>query len=180
MKFANIRKLMSYQRPLNPISCPLGHFESFLKRTHEDIGLNLNPDFQRGHVWSETQQIKFIEFLLKGGTMPTIFFNCPSYMGYKKSHSDLSDEVVIVDGLQRLTAIRKFLANEIKAFGYCLDEFEDKILIVRGIDIKYAVNELQTREELLTWYLEINEGQVAHTKEELERVRDLLNQTYLK
>lgn len=26
-------------------------------------GLVLNPDFQRGHVWTEEQQIKFVEYL---------------------------------------------------------------------------------------------------------------------
>ena len=31
------------------------------------MGLQFNPDFQRGHVWTEGQQIAFMEFLLKGG-----------------------------------------------------------------------------------------------------------------
>ena len=28
--------------------------------------LEMNPDFQRGHVWVEGQQVKFIEALLSG------------------------------------------------------------------------------------------------------------------
>lgn len=32
-----------------------------------EAGLNLDPDFQRGHVWTARQQVKFIEFLLRGG-----------------------------------------------------------------------------------------------------------------
>ena len=31
----------------------------------KEYQLNLNPDFQRGHVWTEDQQIKFIQFLLR-------------------------------------------------------------------------------------------------------------------
>ena len=34
------------------------------KRTgREEMGLELNPDFQRGHVWTEQQQIAFLEYL---------------------------------------------------------------------------------------------------------------------
>ena len=29
--------------------------------------LNLDPDFQRAHVWTETQQIRYIEYILQGG-----------------------------------------------------------------------------------------------------------------
>ena len=42
-------------------------------------GLQLNPDFQRGHVWSEDQQVKFIEYVLRGGKSGKIlYFNNPS------------------------------------------------------------------------------------------------------
>ena len=35
---------------------------------HEtEAGLVLNPDFQRGHVWTEEQQTAYIEYLLMGG-----------------------------------------------------------------------------------------------------------------
>ena len=29
--------------------------------------LDLAPDFQRGHVWSRTQQMRYVEFMLSGG-----------------------------------------------------------------------------------------------------------------
>ncbi len=34
-----------------------------------EAGLNLDPDFQRGHVWTTRQQVKFIEFLLRGSDL---------------------------------------------------------------------------------------------------------------
>ena len=40
--------------------------------------------------------------------------------------------------------------------------------------IKFNVNNLQTREELLTWYLEMNTGGTPHSDEEIERVKGLL------
>jgi len=41
--------------------------------------------------------------------------------------------------------------------------------------VKFSVNRLQTRKDLLTWYLEMNEGHIAHSQEELDRVKQLLN-----
>lgn len=38
--------------------------------------MQLNPDFQRGHVWIENQQIKYIEYILRGGkTARVIYLN---------------------------------------------------------------------------------------------------------
>lgn len=31
-------------------------------------GLELNPDFQRGHCWTEKQQIAYVEHVLRGGS----------------------------------------------------------------------------------------------------------------
>jgi len=45
-------------------------FDSFVKEINHyinDYGLILCPDFQRGHVWTEQQQVKFIEYVLAGG-----------------------------------------------------------------------------------------------------------------
>jgi len=31
------------------------------------IAVDLDPDYQRGHVWTEEQQIAYVEFKLRGG-----------------------------------------------------------------------------------------------------------------
>lgn len=50
----------------------------WLDQRIKEEGLQLNPDFQRGHVWTEEQQIKFLEFILQGGkTGRTLYFNDP-------------------------------------------------------------------------------------------------------
>ena len=48
-----------------------------LKQLQEDvrIGLDLNPDFQRGHVWRVAQQIAYVEYVMAGGEVSkTIVF----------------------------------------------------------------------------------------------------------
>ena len=102
-----------------------------------------------------------------------IRFNHPSWT--RTSHGDYQD-FVTVDGLQRLTAVRRFLKNEIPwCDGGCfLDEFEDKVLLLRHYYLTFSINSLKTREEVLQWYLQINDLGTPHSDQELSRVKELL------
>lgn len=131
-------------------------------------GLDLKPDFQRGHVWTEEQQISYVEYRLRGGEMSGrhIFFNHPGWMKNWKG------TFVIVDGLQRLTAARRFMQNEIKAFGSYFNEYEDGLRLI-NVDFIVCVNTLKTRAAVLRWYLEMNAGGTPHSAEEIARVTEL-------
>ncbi len=80
-------------------------------------------------------------------------------------------EFVCVDGLQRLTAMRRFLRNEIKVFGAYYNEFDE---IPNSISLIFCVNNLKTRKEVLKWYLEMNTGGTVHTEEEIIKVKLML------
>ena len=140
-----------------------------LEYYRENYGLDLDPDFQRAHVWTEAQQVAFVEHVLRGGKNTVIRFNCAGWN--RKSNAG---PMQVVDGKQRLTALLAFLANEIPAFGTYLKDFEG-IMSWIGMGVQFVVNDLAKREDVLRWYLEINEGNVAHTAEELDRVREMLS-----
>ena len=141
-----------------------------IEEWESEEGLQLNPDFQRGHVWVEAQQIKYIEYILQGGkTAKVIYFNNP---GWRSGRIDRNN-FVCVDGLQRITAIKRFINNEIKVFGYYYKEFEGNIRSMEGI--KFNVNTLKTRKEVLQWYIEYNSYGTIHTEEEINRVKELLS-----
>ena len=143
----------------------------FIEEEIETQGLQLNPDFQRGHVWSEQQQIAWLEFFLRGGrTSRVIYFNRPSLNGIV--HENSYYDYVCVDGLQRLTAIFRFVKNEIKVFGSYFKEFEDSPRITQSI--KLNVNDLKTRKEVLQWYVDMNTGGTPHTTDEINRVKILI------
>lgn len=130
--------------------------------------VELCPDFQRGRVWTEDQQIAYIEYALRGGKSGRdIYFNCSSWM--KAYNTPLQ----LVDGLQRVTAVRRFMENEIPAFGTFLKDFSGKLRIFNAGFVVH-VNTLQTRAEVLQWYLEMNSGGTPHTQSELDRVMGLL------
>ena len=145
----------------------MDHLLYHVDRWVTNYGLELNPDFQRGHVWDEPRQIAFVEHLLRGGVGSNeIRFNHTEWM------RSFEGDFVLVDGLQRLTACMKFLQNKITAFGYLYYKYQDSPSI--SVSLTFRVNDLRTRAEVLNWYLELNSGGVAHTQAELDLVRDLL------
>ena len=147
---------------------------SFIKHIDNEIqefGLQLNPDFQRGHVWTEEQQIAFVEYFLRGGKSGTVvYFNNPSWNN--KATTDYND-YVCVDGLQRITAIRRFIDNEIRVFGSYFNEFTDKLRTQLFV-MRINVNDLQTKKEVLQWYVDMNTGGTPHSEEEIARVKAMI------
>ena len=68
----------------------LKNFVEHIENEVKEFGLQLNPKFQRGHVWTEEQQIAWLEFFLKGGkTGRVIYLNCPSWYNPSYSYNNL-------------------------------------------------------------------------------------------
>jgi hypothetical protein len=131
-------------------------------------GLLLDPDFQRAHVWTETQQIRYIEFVLRGGqTGKDIYTNHPGW-----NRVSAAGDFVLVDGKQRIQAVRRFLANEIPAFDARYSEYTDRM----GLSARFTwhVNDLPTRLDVLRWYVDLNRGGVIHSDEEIARVQAMI------
>jgi len=163
LKFDDIHRFTSF--PTHRANQSWDQLETQIARWTEYPGLDLDPDFQREHVWTTEQQIAYVEFIMRGGqTGKEIYFN--DY-GQEKP-------LVIVDGKQRLHAVRLFLANQVPAFGHLLNEYEPRL--PWGYEFFFCVNNLKTRNEVLRWYLEMNSGGVVHTPEELDKVRRLLTE----
>ena len=157
--------------PGSPLSVPFIHLEDRLSEFQQKIGLETEPDFQRGHVWTQKQRSRFVEFVLRGGAGASVIrWNCPGF-GTAKTTGPMQ----LVDGLQRLTAVRKFLANELPAFGLLREEYEDELSPIHH-QLQFLINTLPARARVLEWYLELNAGGVVHSDEELDRVRKLLNE----
>lgn len=159
---------------------PRAHYEvdvawRYLESTLEDWsqtvdgkgGLDLSPDYQRTHVWTRAQQAAYVEYQLRGGEVGRqIVWNSPDWgRGYERVTE-------LVDGKQRLEAVRAFHRDEFPVFGSLFSEYTDKITNL--LTFKFRVCSLETREEILQLYLNINAGGTPHTKDELDRVRALL------
>jgi len=148
-----------------PWSSLIRYFEQ-----HVEDGLNIDPDFQRPHVWTLEKQTAYLEFCLRGGQSGNnVYLNCPGW-----NRGDTTD-YVLVDGKQRLRAIMGFLQDEVPVFGYRYSEFSAPIRR-NGPSIRWNVSDLGTRAEVLQWYLDLNTGGVVHTAEEIGKVQDLLEE----
>lgn len=65
--------------------------------------IDLQPDFQRhANLWSETKKSRFIESLILGIPIPSMFF----YVDYG------SKKWIVIDGLQRLCALQDFMVDQ--------------------------------------------------------------------
>jgi hypothetical protein len=156
--------------PSYRVELPWNQLERWIEEhqnEYKSASLDLDPDFQRDYVWTEEQKTRYIEYILKGGQSGReIYFNCAGWMG------NFQGPFVIVDGKQRLNAVRQFFRNQIKAFGYYFNEFEDRI--PSNAHFNMCVNDLPTRERILQWYLDLNTGGTSHTDEELNKVRAMM------
>jgi hypothetical protein len=138
---------------------------------HEDEewtgGLELDPDYQRSHVWTESQQRAFVEYSLKGGEGGRLLYW--NSIGWGQV---FTQRVELVDGKQRLEAVRKFIRGDLTVFGGHRLENARSL----GLDFRFRMRiaGLPTRADVLRWYLSINAGGTPHTEEELDRVRNLL------
>lgn len=68
--------------------------------------IDLNPDFQRRDRWDVEKQSRFIESIVMNVPIPPVFLGEDQYGKY-----------VVLDGRQRLTAIKDFLSNIYKLAG---------------------------------------------------------------
>ena len=146
------------------------YLEEWLAHCEKDCAdLQLDPEFQRHHVWDDYKRTRFVEFILRGGrSSRNLYFNCPNYTG-----SGVEGPMQLVDGKQRLEAVRRYLSSNLPAFGTLFKDMEGR-LGMAGPGFKVHVNNLQTQAEVLQWYLDLNDGGVVHTDDELARVRHLL------
>lgn len=134
----------------------------------EDYALDMDPDFQRGHVWTNGQRERYIEFLLRGGQSGRdIYFNCAGF-----DTDSEPQQMVLVDGKQRLTSCLMFLNNEIKAFGAYFRDYRGNLR--NSVQLRININQLRTRAEVLNWYLDLNIGGTVHADDDIDRVRVLL------
>ena len=77
---------------------------SFLRKREQ--GKIVVPEFQRNQIWKQQQKSRFIESLILNIPVPPFYIS-----------QDLNGNMIIIDGLQRSTAIFEFLENKYKLVG---------------------------------------------------------------
>lgn len=163
MKFRDIKK----------ISIAKYHVDSpwiyFKPHYIDDRKLNLDPDYQRGYVWNVNQKISYLEWILKGGiTGKDIYLNHPGWM------RSFEGDFEVVDGKQRISAVLDFFDNKIPVFGSYYKDYEDNLPIFEA-SFSVHINNLTSKKDIVQWYLDMNTCGTYHTKEEIEKVKNIIN-----
>ncbi len=74
--------------------------------------LVVNPEYQRGVVWTRTQQKKLVDSVLRGYPIPLIYFH-----HIQQTAAGLrSERFEVIDGQQRITALHEFHEGAFKLF----------------------------------------------------------------
>ena len=115
-------------------------------RVYEDIKLgeiDLQPDFQRGEVWPSNKKKLLIDSILRIWHVPPIHL------------VELDDSrFEVLDGQQRLTAIRDFIENKFAIDG-SIEPIDDSIRLLNGK--KYKDLDSDTKRDFDRFKLKLNE-----------------------
>lgn len=148
--------------------------------------VDIDPDFQRGHVWTLGQQESYVGYIIQGGPLLPLVINSGTKRGGINSDPN-HYKTELVDGKQRYTSIVKWIDDEIHALLYSGErvkrsDIEDssltKTILSIGIFIPVGMVKL-SREEVLKYYIKLNSGGSVHTSEEIDKVRKLLENEQL-
>lgn len=164
----NFRDIPQFtKQPDYSVTVPWDMLDETLARYNDNGKLVMDPAFQRAHVWTVQQQSRYVEYILRGGkSSRDVYFNQADWMrGFRAP-------MYLVDGKQRIQAVRQFLANELTVFGLFFSEFTGRM----GYEPNFTfhVNDLRTLPQILQWYLDLNFGGTPHTLAEREKVEKLL------
>lgn len=150
---------------------------SYAKDAEQDGGVfQMNPDFQRGNVWSREKQISYVENLIRGTAPTTIKFNCAWFNNTTAEVSGMHGyDMVCVDGLQRVTSIIAFMNDEFKIFNntHSAETLRSTPFNVNRYALTFEMYDIKDYGDLLQFYIDLNTGGVVHSDEEIARVKGL-------
>jgi hypothetical protein len=109
-------KIKKLERTTTTISIASFHEQNQLKK------FNYAPPYQRLSIWSEEKQSYFIDSILRNFPIPPIFLH------RKINAKTGTTKFDVIDGKQRLTAIARFISNDIPAANEYGPADEDNIL----------------------------------------------------
>ena len=137
------------------------------KYSSYDVLNKITPEFQRNNdKWTKEMQIKFVENIVLGSTSIIML---GSLTGEKS-------ECVLLDGLQRLTAIFAFTNKEFKIFNeYEYNEEFEKLINTHIQNLKLRIYNFKTEKEMVHFYINMNEN-ITHSKEDIQKAKDYLKQ----
>lgn len=111
-----------------------------LYRMYKAKDLEIKPNFQRNDVWTNADMTRFIDSLVKGLPIPSMCF----------SLGKNTQKWKVIDGLQRMFTISKFLDTENKWSLSNLEDIDSRISNKSNMEIQRGFPDIYKRIENLT------------------------------
>lgn len=145
-----------------------------------DYGIDLNPDYQRGNVWNETQKVALIDSVFKNIDIGK-FTIIKRKWGNNSNVPETPFMYEMLDGKQRLTALFEFRMSMFKYSGMYFHEMNpmDRNHF-KGYPISYAETDPLTNEQKYRYFLKLNTCGTPISSEHLRKVRELWLKEQLK
>lgn len=146
-----------------------GTIESLLNKCYF-FGVDMDPEYQRGYVWDDSDREYLIDSIFQDidiGKFVFVHLDTEEWMKRGLSYE-------ILDGKQRLTALKMFYENR---FAYKGKYFNDLSLLDRRAfmehNISYADVHSASKKEIYQYFLKLNRGGRQMDKEHLKYVETL-------
>lgn len=147
---------------------------SYSQRTMGDLftkaykfGLNLDPEYQREHVWTIEDKVNLIDSIFNNVDIGKFVY---VHLGYNGEYS-----YEVLDGKQRIRAILDYYEDRFQYRGKFFSELSNRDQDhFDGYSISYAEIQNATQEQKLQYFLKLNTGGRIMSKEHLSKVEKQL------
>lgn len=151
-----------------------------LSMMHSDYGIDLEPDYQRGNVWTDAQKVALIDSVFRNidiGKFTIIKRN----WGKDPNKPETPFMYEMLDGKQRITALYEFYTGKFKYKGLYFYEMHPRD---REHFKHYSISESETEpltdEQKYRYFLKLNTTGMPVDKKHLRKVRELWLKEQLK
>lgn len=159
---------------------------------------DMDPEYQRGHVWTVEQRQELIKSWIMGVPMGAVIFNLRDNEGWRKNVGDVYADGAkiwaVVDGKQRIETARQWFDSELPVpaewfdpedleatkYGISTDLVTYEMLSLprqrfqgHGFQLPTVEAQLPTLEAEVELFLLVNGGGTAQESEVMERARKL-------
>ena len=134
------------------------------------------PEFQRDLVWEPEQKVRWIESMISGYPLPSLFMN--TFWEKPLDYDGCPDEhhVIVIDGQQRLNAVKEFIQDKFPVQGcyYSEQALPFKRRFRYGICCTIYWTQFKTMRESIELYLGLLRNGKPHSGDDIQRAQDQL------
>lgn len=130
------------------------------------FGANMNPKYQRDLVWSESDKIALIDSIFENLDIGKFVF-----VENKYKENEMLFE--ILDGKQRLNAVKEFIEDRFKYNGFYFSELhpiDQQTIFTKSVAYADVDRRHASEDEIVKYFVMLNKGGVTMSKEHLEKI----------